>query len=130
MTRGYNLPAQYVIHTVGPVYSSTDVDVKAGQLASCYQTSLDVAVENGLRHVAFPSISTGIYSYPIVDATRIALHTVRDFLDSEKGNKLERVVFVVWSDKDLATYESLIPEYFPPADESQDSNAAPEEATT
>jgi O-acetyl-ADP-ribose deacetylase (regulator of RNase III) len=130
ITRGYNLPAQYVIHTVGPVYSSTDVDVKAAQLTSCYKTSLDVAVENGLRHVAFPSISTGIYSYPIVDATRIALDTVRKYLDSDKGNKLERVVFVVWSDKDLATYETLIPEYFPPADKSQDPNPAPEEVLT
>ncbi|PPQ91035.1 hypothetical protein CVT25_013960 [Psilocybe cyanescens] len=130
ITRGYNLPARYIIHTVGPVFSSKYADEKAEQLESCYKTSLDLAVENGLEHIAFPSISTGIYSYPIVDATRIALNTVRTFLESEVGNKLDRVIFVVWSDKDLEVYESLIPEYFPlgdtPADNEGKADAASE----
>lgn len=99
---------RHVIHAVGPVYSSKDKEQKAEQLASCYRTSLEIAVENELRHVvsrdpgqisaacfesgsiiqAFPSISTGVYSYPIVDATRIALNSVRTFLDSEAGTKV------------------------------------------
>ncbi|KAK7039138.1 hypothetical protein VNI00_010042 [Paramarasmius palmivorus] len=66
----------------------------------------------------FPSISTGVYGYPIVDATHIALRVVREFYETEQGNKLERVVFVVFSDKDKEVYETLIPEYFPPAEDS------------
>jgi len=128
ITRGYRLPARHVIHAVGPVYSSKDKEQKAEQLASCYRTSLEIAVENELRHVAFPSISTGVYSYPIVDATRIALNSVRTFLDSEAGTKLERVIFVVWSDKDREVYESLIPEYFPQEGKSQGSEPEPESA--
>ncbi|KDR76348.1 hypothetical protein GALMADRAFT_247754 [Galerina marginata CBS 339.88] len=120
ITRGYRLPARHIIHTVGPIYSSKEKGEKAEQLESSYRTSLELAVENALRHVAFPSISTGIYSYPIVDATRIALNTARIFLESEAGNKLERVIFVVWSNKDKEVYESLIPEYFPPADKPQE----------
>ncbi|KAF8905039.1 hypothetical protein CPB84DRAFT_1677043 [Gymnopilus junonius] len=105
ITRGYRLPARHIIHAVGPVYSNRDREQKAEQLASCYRTSLEIAVENELKHVAFPSISTGVYSYPIVDATRIALNTVRVFLDTDVGNKLERVIFVVWSKKDREVYE-------------------------
>ncbi|CDO74486.1 hypothetical protein BN946_scf184979.g41 [Trametes cinnabarina] len=113
ITKGYNLPARHVIHTVGPVYSSSNVETKAQQLASCYRTSLQLAVKNSLKHIAFPSISTGIYGYPIQDATHIALDVVRQFLDSPDGEKLERTVFVVWSDEDKRVYENLIPLYFP-----------------
>ncbi|KAF9007614.1 A1pp-domain-containing protein [Cyathus striatus] len=113
ITKGYNLPAKHIIHTVGPVYSSSDVEEKARLLASCYKTSLEVAIENSLRHIAFPSISTGIYGYPIRDATRIALNEVRELCNAESGEKLERIIFVVWSNKDKGVYEELIPEYFP-----------------
>jgi len=116
ITRGYNLPARHVIHTVGPVYNSDDAEAKAKQLASCYKTSLEVAVENYARHVAFPCVSTGIYGYPIVDATRIALEEVRRFCESEEGGKLERVIFVIWTDKDEKVYRAIIPEYFPPVE--------------
>ncbi|KNZ72151.1 MACRO domain-containing protein 2 [Termitomyces sp. J132] len=142
ITRGYCLPARYVIHTVGPVYSPDAAEEKARQLASCYRTSLEVAVENQVRHVvslyifslrlillnpyliakAFPSVSTGIYGYPIVDATRVALDQVRRFVESEPGKTLERVVFVVWGNKDLEAYESLVPEYFPPRQEESEKN--------
>jgi len=118
ITRGYNLPSHHVIHTVGPVYSSSEVETKARQLASCYNTCLHLAVENSLRHIAFPSVSTGVYGYPVEDATHIALDEVRCFYDSEIGSKLDRVVFVVWSDKDKRVYEELIPEYFPPLEEA------------
>jgi O-acetyl-ADP-ribose deacetylase (regulator of RNase III) len=124
ITRGYDLPARHIIHTVGPVYDSKVQEEraeKAEQLASAYRTSLAVAVENSIRHVAFPSISTGVYSYPIRDATRIALNEVRSFLESEYGDELERVIFVVWSNQDRAVYESLIPEYFPPGEKVEDA---------
>ncbi|THH04004.1 hypothetical protein EW145_g5839 [Phellinidium pouzarii] len=105
ITKGYNLPAKHVIHTVGPVYSVRSVDVTAGQLASCYKRSLTIAAENTLKSIAFPSISTGVYGYPVNDATRIALDETRRFLDSENGASFNRVVFTVFSDEDLSTYE-------------------------
>lgn len=113
ITRGYDLPAAHVIHTVGPIYSSGSEEESAELLASCYRTSLQLAVDHSLRHIAFPSISTGIYGYPIEDATRIALDEVRRFCESEVGDKLDRIIFVVWSNRDKGVYESLIPKYFP-----------------
>jgi O-acetyl-ADP-ribose deacetylase (regulator of RNase III) len=123
ITRGYDLPALHIIHAVGPVYSSGEKAERAKQLASAYRTSLAVAVENSIRHVAFPSISTGIYSYPVPAATRIALNEVRTFLESEHGNELERVLFVVWSNQDKNVYESLIPEYFPLGEKAEGPEA-------
>jgi len=120
ITSAYKLPSNHIIHTVGPVYSRSDVDTRAKQLESCYRTSLNLAVEKNLRHIAFPSISTGIYGYPIEDATHIALDLVRRFCESEVGNKLDRVIFVVWSNKDKEVYETLIPEYFPAPDPTQE----------
>ncbi|KAF8913560.1 A1pp-domain-containing protein [Mucidula mucida] len=114
ITGGHKLPSKHIIHTVGPIYSKLSVDTKAKQLASCYRTSLQLAVQHSLKHIAFPSISTGIYGYPIEDATHIALKEVRDFVTTEEGSKLERVIFVVWSNKDRDVYRDLIPEYFPP----------------
>ncbi|KAI0331853.1 A1pp-domain-containing protein [Cubamyces sp. BRFM 1775] len=113
ITKGYKLPAHHVIHTVGPIYSTSQINVKTQQLASCYRTSLQLAADNSLKHIAFPSISTGIYGYPVEDATHIALDTVRRFLDTPDGDKLERTIFVVWSDADKGVYETLIPLYFP-----------------
>jgi len=124
ITKGYKLPSRHVIHTVGPIYFSPDVETKAEQLASCYKTSLQLAVANSLKHIAFPSISTGIYSYPVVDATAIALDEVRRFLDSEAGATLDRVIFVVWSLRDKGVYEKLIPEYFPPTEDLVRESAA------
>jgi len=113
ITKGYNLSSKHVVHTVGPIYSSSNVELKAQQLASCYRVSLQLAVKNSLKHIAFPSISTGVYGYPIEDATHVALKEARNFLDSDDGSKLDRVIFVVWSDDDKRVYEDLIPEYFP-----------------
>lgn len=126
ITKGYNLPANHVIHTVGPIYNESRADVMAEQLASAYRQSLELAVENGLKHAAFPSISTGIYGYPIDDATHIALKTVREYLDAPDGNKLDRVIFVVWSDRDKGVYQELIPLYFPlpTAEDTADAPAA------
>ncbi|KAL5486311.1 hypothetical protein ACEPAI_7357 [Sanghuangporus weigelae] len=117
VTNGYNLPAKHVIHTVGPVYSASQVETKAKQLASCYRLSLSIAAEKSIRSIAFPSISTGIYGYPIEDATEVALEETRRFLDSDNGTKLDHVIFTVFSDEDKRVYEALIPEYFPASGE-------------
>ena len=76
ITKGYNLPAKHVIHTVGPIYSGSASDPE--DLRNCYFNSLELAKENSLHSIAFPGISTGVYGYPKEDAARIALKTVRD----------------------------------------------------
>lgn len=92
-TKGYKLPARFVIHTVGPVWR--DGSRGEGQLlASCYHRSLQVAVEVGAKTVAFPCISTGVYGYPLDEATRIALRTVHDFLaENDAVEKVEMCCF-------------------------------------
>ena len=91
ITKGYNLPAKWVIHTVGPVWHG-GARREDELLASCYRTSLELAVEMGIRTIAFPAISTGVYGFPLERATAIAVREVRRFL--EKNPSLERVVFV------------------------------------
>jgi len=128
ITKGYDLPAKHVIHAVGPVYSPRDADTKAAQLRSCYKTSLEIAVENELKHIAFPSLSTGIFGYPIEDATHIALDAARLFLDTPDGDKFDRVIFVVWSNKDRDVYRDLIPYYFPPEEDPEEDPKEEEES--
>jgi len=101
ITSGGNLKAKYVIHTVGPVWHG-GFHVEAELLKQAYRNSLKLAVAKGLKTIAFPSISTGAYGYPIEDASRIAVGTVKDFL--EKEDKLERVVFVLFSESDFQVY--------------------------
>jgi O-acetyl-ADP-ribose deacetylase (regulator of RNase III) len=101
---GYRLPATYVIHTVGPVWAG-GTQGEPELLASCYRRSLALAVENGVRTIAFPSISTGVYGYPIEQAARIALSELERFLESD--TTLERVVMVCFSDWDLAVYRQI-----------------------
>jgi O-acetyl-ADP-ribose deacetylase (regulator of RNase III) len=94
ITTAGRMPAQYVIHTVGPVYR----DGKHREpelLASCYRRSLEVALENGVRTIAFPAISCGVYGYPIPDAAQVAVATVKQFLETHPG--LERVRFVLFN---------------------------------
>jgi O-acetyl-ADP-ribose deacetylase (regulator of RNase III) len=101
ITRGYNLPARFVIHTVGPVWSGG----KRGEpetLANCYKNSLRLAVENGIRSIAFPAISCGAYRYPIPNAAKIAVETIRDFLAAT--DKIDKVIFVVSSEEILEAY--------------------------
>ena len=108
ITTGGNLPARHVIHTVGPVYR----DGQSGEpalLASAYRRSLEVAVENGLRTVAFPSISTGVYGYPVADAAKVALGTVIDFLKG-RPEVLSLVGFVLFSAGDYETYAAALKE--------------------
>ena len=101
ITSGGNLKAKHVIHTVGPVWLG-GFHVEAELLKQAYRNSLKLAVSKGLKSIAFPSISTGAYGYPIEEASRIAMKTVKDFL--EKEEKLERVIFVLFSEEDFLLY--------------------------
>ena len=95
MTRGYNLPAKHVIHTVGPVWRGGSHD-EDRLLAECYRNSLRLARDSGLRSIAFPSISTGVYAFPVERASKIALHEIREFLAQ---NALPEKVVIVCFDK-------------------------------
>jgi O-acetyl-ADP-ribose deacetylase len=95
ITRGYRLPARFVIHTVGPVWRGG----KHGEpetLANCYRNSLQVALENRIKTIAFPAISCGAYGYPVEEAAQIALETTREFL--AKSDEIQKVIFVVWGE--------------------------------
>jgi O-acetyl-ADP-ribose deacetylase (regulator of RNase III) len=106
ITTGGRLPARHVIHTVGPRWRGGSRGERE-LLASAYRASLQVAVENGLRTVAFPSVSTGVYGYPVEQAARVALGALKAFLVEHAG-ALERVRFVLFSAPDLAVYEEAL----------------------
>jgi len=101
ITSGGNLKAKYIIHTVGPVWLG-GFHVEAELLKQAYRNTLKLAVSKGLKTIAFPSISTGAYRYPIDEASRIAIRTVKSFL--EKEDRLERVIFVLFSKRDFEIY--------------------------
>jgi O-acetyl-ADP-ribose deacetylase (regulator of RNase III) len=109
ITSGGNLKAKHVIHTVGPVWLG-GFHVEAELLKQAYRNSLKLAVSNGLRTVAFPSISTGAYGYPIEEASLIAVRTVKDFL--EKEDRLDRVIFVLFSERDFQIYQKAAESLF------------------
>jgi O-acetyl-ADP-ribose deacetylase (regulator of RNase III) len=105
ITRGYKLPARYVIHTVGPFWAGG----KRGEpqiLTNCYRNSLLLAVENRIKTIAFPAISCGAYGYPIREATQIAVETTREFLAAD--DKIDKAIFVVASDEILRAYQRLL----------------------
>jgi O-acetyl-ADP-ribose deacetylase (regulator of RNase III) len=105
VTGGYRLPARFVIHTVGPVWRGG----KSGEealLASCYRNCLRLAAEKGVRSLAFPSISTGVYGYPIELAAQVAVSTVRNV--SFAAGPLESVLFCCFSERDLSIYETVL----------------------
>lgn len=103
LTGGHDLPAKYVIHAVGPVYRGGGAG-EADLLRSCYATSLRIAAKNGLKTIAFPAISTGIYGYPMAAAARIALRTTADYLRGEP--RIERVRFVLFGAQALAVWRA------------------------
>jgi O-acetyl-ADP-ribose deacetylase (regulator of RNase III) len=105
ITKGYNLKAGHVIHTVGPIYHSAGKRAPE-LLASCYRRSLEVAGENKLKSVAFPSISTGAYGYPIEEAAPIALKTVADYLEAHSDVQLVR--FVLFGQEAYRAYEKAL----------------------
>ena len=107
LTRGGNLPARYVIHTVGPIYRD-GVHREPELLAACYRESLKLASAKGIKTVAFPSISTGAYGYPLADAARVALKTVKAYLAEHP--EIERVRFVLFGKVAYAAYEAVLKE--------------------
>jgi O-acetyl-ADP-ribose deacetylase (regulator of RNase III) len=107
ITKGYRLPAKYIIHTVGPVWRG-GLNNESQLLASCYKHSIHLAAKNGAVSVAFPSISTGIYGYPIELAAKIAITTIRSELKELKD--IKEVVFCCFSLSDLQVYEAVLNE--------------------
>lgn len=107
LTKGYRLPAKFVIHTVGPVWRGGDHG-EPELLASCYRRAIEVAAQNGAVSVAFPSISTGIYGYPIERAAKVAVSTVR--LSLAQFDAVQAVIFCCFSAGDLAAYEGILSE--------------------
>lgn len=103
ITTAGNLPARHVIHTVGPVWSG-GMKKEKELLANAYSNSLKLAVTHGLKTVAFPNISTGIYRFPKVLASEIAIETVNNFLNSSEGETLEQVTFICYDDENLQIY--------------------------
>jgi O-acetyl-ADP-ribose deacetylase (regulator of RNase III) len=106
ITGGYRLPARFVIHAVGPVWRGGE-EGEPALLAGCYRRALELANERALASIAFPSISTGIYGYPMERAAPLAVATVREYL--KQDSSLRHVVFCCFSDGDLAVYQRLMP---------------------
>jgi O-acetyl-ADP-ribose deacetylase (regulator of RNase III) len=105
LTQGYRLPARYVIHTVGPVWHGGTTGERE-LLASCYQRSLEVAAAHGVRSIAFPGVSTGVYGYPVQQAAQVAVATVRATLLEIPS--IDEVIFCCFSAADLAVYTRLL----------------------
>ena len=110
ITKAYRLGAKYVIHTVGPIFHFEN-GREPRLLAGCYKKSLHLAVENGCRSIAFPSISTGAFHYPIEEASRIAFETMRDFV-AENPDRLDLIEAVVFSEPDERVYRRMYERVF------------------
>ncbi len=106
ITKAYKLPCDYVIHTVGPVWQGGERG-EADMLASCYRNSLKLAIEHGIRSVAFPSISTGVYSYPLQQAAEIAVRAVRDFV-RESPDAFDDILWVLFDQKTKSAYDEAL----------------------
>ena len=105
ITKGYRLKAKYIIHTVGPIYSGTAED--AAQLADCYRNSLDLAKEHELHSIAFPAISTGVYGYPLEDATEIAVKIVAQWLEAHADYAMQ-VIFCCFDARTERVYQARL----------------------
>jgi O-acetyl-ADP-ribose deacetylase (regulator of RNase III) len=104
ITKGYNLKAKYVIHTVGPVYKGIPEDEQL--LRSAYLNSLELAVKNGIKSISFPAISTGVFGYPLKEAAKISLTTVIEYI--KQHSELEKVTFVLFREKEYKVYEDTL----------------------
>ncbi|HSD62349.1 MAG TPA: O-acetyl-ADP-ribose deacetylase [Ignavibacteriaceae bacterium] len=102
---GFKLPAKYIIHTVGPIWKDGRHD-EDSLLSNCYRNSLEMAAENEVKTIAFPSISTGVYHFPIERAAKIAIREVKNFL--EKNDDLQKVIFVCFDDETYNTYNKIL----------------------
>jgi len=109
VSKGYKLPAKWVIHTVGPVWKGGQKN-EENLLASCYRSAFAAAKEKGVKSMAFPSISTGAYGFPLERATEIALTETKQFLETDEA--LEKVVFVCFGEKVLNTYKAVAEKIF------------------
>ena len=105
ITPGYHLPARFVIHTVGPVWRGGKHD-EPEILANCYRNSLQLAVENEIKTIAFPAISCGAYGYPIPEAAQIAVKTTGDFLATD--DSIDKITFVLWGEDIYDAYRQLL----------------------
>jgi len=102
---GFNLPAKYIIHTVGPVWNGGKNN-EDKLLANCYNNSLKLAIENGIKTIAFPAISTGVYRFPLERATEIAINEVKKFL--EKNESVAKVIFVCFDEETYDVYQTAV----------------------
>ncbi|MDN6625930.1 MAG: O-acetyl-ADP-ribose deacetylase [Pisciglobus halotolerans] len=107
LTEGYQLPADYVIHAVGPVWHGGDQE-EPELLASCYRKSMQLAEEQQITSIAFPSISTGVYGYPIKKAAAVALRTLIETLEQDTASSVEEVTIVCFSQQDLKVYKDTL----------------------
>ena len=107
ITKGYKLPAKFVIHTVGPVWNGGKRN-EENLLAQCYQNSLNLAAENNCNSIAFPNISTGVYHFPKQKAAEIAISTVKNFLS--ENTKINKVYFVCFDDENYNIYKDILDE--------------------
>lgn len=101
---GFNLPAKFIIHTVGPVWNGGNYN-EDELLANCYRNSLTLAVKNKVKTIAFPAISTGVYGFPLERATKIAVKEIKNFLN--KNQSIEKVIFVCFDEKTYRTYQNI-----------------------
>ena len=106
ITKAYDLPCKYVIHTVGPIYYGGDHNEEA-LLKSCYTRSLQVAEENGIRSIAFPSVSTGVYSYPVNDAAIAAVTAVKEYIDAHP-EAFDLVMWVLFDSRTKQAYDNAL----------------------
>ena len=108
ITKGYNLSAKYVIHTVGPVWNGGNKQERE-LLKSCYYTALELARENNIKTIAFPSVSCGVYRFPIEEACKIAVSTVKEYLNNYDG--FEKVIFINPSEDIVEIYKKILTSY-------------------
>ncbi|KXT07261.1 hypothetical protein AC578_2505 [Pseudocercospora eumusae] len=119
ITGAYELPCKKVIHAVGPVYWKTKKQGKhTSLLQGCYTTSLDLAASNNCKSIAFSALSTGVYGYPSDEAAETAIQAVKRWLETDeaRADKIERVIFCQFMQKDVDAYDEYIPKYFPPSE--------------
>ena len=109
ITGAYLLPSKKIIHAVGPVYHYDEAEEAEEKLASCYTTSLKLAVENDCKSIAFSALSTGIYGYPSDKAAPVAIKAVKEFLEGDDGDKLDNIIFTTFVQKDVNAYNKWLP---------------------
>ena len=107
ITKGYNLPAKYVIHTVGPIIYEEVTEKEEQELINCYINSLKLAIQNGIKTIAFPCISTGEFRFPKTQACKLAIKAVEEFLDTH-NEEIHKIVFNVYIEEDYEIYEQYI----------------------